>query len=111
MQRINVRVDERLKQEVEAEAREKGVRPSDIVRQALEEHLKRRTPPLNCLELAERLVLAVRGVRLQAPYEDERISVSAGATIADPANLPVERLTDGVHLAKLLGKNLARFVD
>ena len=31
MERINVRVDERLKQELEAEAREKGVSPSDIV--------------------------------------------------------------------------------
>ena len=38
MVRINVRVDERLKNELEAEARERGVRPSDIVRQALEEH-------------------------------------------------------------------------
>ncbi len=34
MQRINVRVDERLKQQLEAEAREKGVSPSDIVREA-----------------------------------------------------------------------------
>jgi antitoxin component of RelBE/YafQ-DinJ toxin-antitoxin module len=32
---INVRVDERLKRELEAEAQERGVRPSDIVRQAL----------------------------------------------------------------------------
>ena len=30
MERINVRVDQRLKQELEAEAREKGVSPSDI---------------------------------------------------------------------------------
>ena len=32
MERINVRVDERLKHELEVEAREKGVKPSDIVR-------------------------------------------------------------------------------
>ena len=44
MERINVRVDERLKQQLEAEAREKGVSPSDIVRQALEEHMRQRTP-------------------------------------------------------------------
>ena len=45
MERINVRVDERLKQELEAEAREKGVRPSDIVRQALEEHMRSADAP------------------------------------------------------------------
>ena len=44
MERINVRVDERLKQQLEAEAREKGVSPSDIVRQALEEHMRQRRP-------------------------------------------------------------------
>ena len=57
MERINVRVDERLKQELETEAREKGVRPSDIVRQALEEHMRSRTPSPNCRDLAERLGL------------------------------------------------------
>ena len=57
MERINVRVEPRLKQELEAEAREKGIRPSDIVRQALEEHMRSRTPRPNCRELAERLGL------------------------------------------------------
>ncbi len=57
MERINVRVDERLKQELETEAREKGVRPSDIVRQALEEHMRSRTPSPNCRDLAERIGL------------------------------------------------------
>ena len=57
MERINVRVDERLKHELEAEAKEKGVRPSDIVRQALQEHLRTRAPRPNCRELAERLGL------------------------------------------------------
>ena len=57
MERINVRVDQRLKQELEAEAREKGVRPSVIVRQ-----VSGGAPPVegstpNCLELAERLGL------------------------------------------------------
>jgi hypothetical protein len=55
MERINVRVEQRLKQQLEAEAREKGVRPSDIVRQALEEHMRRRTPRPNCRDVAERL--------------------------------------------------------
>jgi Ribbon-helix-helix protein, copG family len=55
MERINVRVDERLKSELEAEARERGLSPSDVVRQALLEHFGRRTPRENCRELAERL--------------------------------------------------------
>lgn len=55
MERINVRVEARLKQQLEAEAREKGVRPSDIVRQAIEEHMRRRVPQENCRQLAERL--------------------------------------------------------
>jgi hypothetical protein len=57
MERINIRVDKRLKQELEAEAREKGVRPSVIVRHALEEHMRSRTPRPNCRDLAERLGL------------------------------------------------------
>jgi metal-responsive CopG/Arc/MetJ family transcriptional regulator len=55
MERINVRVNERLKIELEAEARERGISPSEIVRQALLEYLRRRTPRENCRELAERL--------------------------------------------------------
>jgi metal-responsive CopG/Arc/MetJ family transcriptional regulator len=57
MERINVRVDKRLKEELEAEAKEKGVQPSVIVRQALEEHIRARTPHPNCHDLAERLGL------------------------------------------------------
>jgi hypothetical protein len=37
MKRINIRVDSRLKHELEAEAREKGVSLSEIVRRVLEE--------------------------------------------------------------------------
>ncbi len=55
MERINVRVDQRLKRELESEAREKGISPSDIVRQVLEEHMRLRTPRPNCRDLAERL--------------------------------------------------------
>jgi metal-responsive CopG/Arc/MetJ family transcriptional regulator len=54
-ERINVRVDGRMKQELEAEAREKGVKPSEIVRQALEEHMQRRTPRESCYDIAKRL--------------------------------------------------------
>lgn len=55
MERINVRVEPRIKEELEAEAAEKGVKPSDIVRQALQEHMSRRKPRETCLQLAERL--------------------------------------------------------
>jgi metal-responsive CopG/Arc/MetJ family transcriptional regulator len=55
MERISVRVDDRLKRELEAEAREQGVRPSEIVRQVLERHIRERTPRPNARELAERL--------------------------------------------------------
>lgn len=55
MERINVRVDPRLKRELEAEARKQGVRPSDVVRRALEEHLRPCPPSVSCRELAERL--------------------------------------------------------
>jgi len=57
MERINVRVDDLLKQELEAEARIKGVRPSDIVRLALEEHMHAQTPRPNCRDIAERIGL------------------------------------------------------
>jgi metal-responsive CopG/Arc/MetJ family transcriptional regulator len=65
MERINVRVDQRLKQELEAEAREKGVSPSDIVRQALEEHVKQRTPRETCLDIARRI--GILGIYKDAP--------------------------------------------
>lgn len=55
MERINVRVDHQLKKELEAEAKEKGVRPSVIVRQALEEHMRRKTPRESAYDVAKRL--------------------------------------------------------
>jgi hypothetical protein len=55
MGRISVRVDGRLKRELEAEAGERGVRPSDVVREALEEHVRRRAPRQTCLDIARRI--------------------------------------------------------
>jgi hypothetical protein len=55
MERINVRVESRLKQRLEAEAREKGVSPSQIVRQAIEEHLRQQKPGESCYDLAKRV--------------------------------------------------------
>jgi hypothetical protein len=57
MERINVRVEPQLKEQLEAEAKERGVRPSDIVREALQEHIRQRTPKPSCLDLARRIGL------------------------------------------------------
>ncbi|MGC8640612.1 MAG: CopG family transcriptional regulator [Isosphaeraceae bacterium] len=55
MERMSVRVDQNLKRALEAEARERGVRPSDVVRQVLEEHVRRRAPRESCLDIARRI--------------------------------------------------------
>jgi metal-responsive CopG/Arc/MetJ family transcriptional regulator len=55
MERINVRVESRLKQQLEAVARAKGVSPSQVVRQAIEEHLQQQEPSESCYDLAKRL--------------------------------------------------------
>jgi Arc/MetJ-type ribon-helix-helix transcriptional regulator len=57
MQRINIRVDGRLKAEIEAEAKARGLSPSDVVREAIDDHLRRRRPSTTCLEIARRLGL------------------------------------------------------
>ena len=55
MDRINVRIDHQLKGRLEATARERGVKPSEIVRAALAEHLKECPPPVNARQLARQL--------------------------------------------------------
>jgi Ribbon-helix-helix protein, copG family len=55
MERINVRVESQLKQRLELEAKAKGVSPSAIVRQLLEEHYRQPQPRENCHQLAQRL--------------------------------------------------------
>jgi hypothetical protein len=55
--RINVRIDGNLKQEVEAEARERGVSPSEVVREAIEAHVRSRPRKPNCLDIARRIGL------------------------------------------------------
>ena len=54
MERINVRVESQLKQRLESEAKAKGVTPSAIVRQILEEHYLQ-TPGETCLQFARRI--------------------------------------------------------
>lgn len=56
MDRINVRVGQRLKRRLESEAKAKGVRPSQVVRDALEAHLKEE-PGESCLDVLRRLGL------------------------------------------------------
>lgn len=53
LDRINVRVDARLEQQLEASAR--GVSPSDVVRQAIEAHLKQHRPRESAVDLARHL--------------------------------------------------------
>jgi hypothetical protein len=65
MERINVRVDRRLKQQLEAEARARGVSPSEIVRQVLGAHLERLEPRETAYDLAKRL--GILGVYKNAP--------------------------------------------
>lgn len=55
MGRITVRIDDQLRHAVEAEASEEGVSPSEIIRRALEDHVRHRKPPINARQLAERL--------------------------------------------------------
>ncbi|GAC1474382.1 MAG: hypothetical protein NVSMB9_24670 [Isosphaeraceae bacterium] len=64
LERINVRIDGRLKADIEAEARSRGVSPSDVVREALADHLSRRQPRPSCLDVARRigLVGSARGL-------------------------------------------------
>jgi len=55
---INVWVEPRLKQELDDEARQKGVSRSAVVREALETHLVESAPKgRNCLEIARRIGL------------------------------------------------------
>lgn len=67
MERINVRVSKKLKQELEAEARERGVLPSDIVREVLKEHVQNRKPAPTCLEIARRI--GIIGIHKDTPAD------------------------------------------
>jgi hypothetical protein len=54
MGRINVRVNDQLKWQLEEDATTKGL-PSDVVRRAQEEHIRQRSSRLNCRNLGEHL--------------------------------------------------------
>ena len=72
MERINVRVDEQLKHELEAEAREKGISPSEVVREALQEHVRLRSSKESCRELAQRIGLIGCATGLPADLSTNR---------------------------------------
>lgn len=89
-------------------------RPGDLVIRYGDDEFLVLSPAVDresALSRAERLVLAARALRLPPPYETESISVSAAVVVTDPTSIPYERLIDGLHLSKLLGKNVARLVD
>ncbi len=52
-----MRVDRKIKQELEAEAKEKGVSPSEVVRTILAEDLRERPRRESCLDVARRIGL------------------------------------------------------
>ena len=64
MERINVRVDGRLKRKLESEAMAEGTSPSAIVRKLLEERYRDEAPIEDCLQLDRRLGIlgSVRGL-------------------------------------------------
>lgn len=66
-ERMTVRVKKGLKQQLEAEARAKGISPSEVVRQAIEEHLRQQTPRETCYDLAKRL--GIIGVYKDGPAD------------------------------------------
>lgn len=89
-------------------------RPGDVIVRYREDEFLVLAPTdgsAGALELAERVVRSVRALRLPHPYSSTSVTVSVGAIVADPAQIPFDRLEDGLHLAKLLGKNSARLVE
>ncbi|MDR3622653.1 MAG: ribbon-helix-helix protein, CopG family [Paludisphaera borealis] len=67
MDRISFRVEPGLKQQLEAEAKAEGVSPSDLAREALREHLRRRKPRETAYDVAKRL--GIIGVYTDAPSD------------------------------------------
>jgi metal-responsive CopG/Arc/MetJ family transcriptional regulator len=67
MDRINVRLDPLLKEQLDSAARAEGVSPSDVVRAALRAHLKTTRPQPSCLDIAHQI--GIVGVYTDAPSD------------------------------------------
>jgi Arc/MetJ-type ribon-helix-helix transcriptional regulator len=65
MARISVRVDDQQKRQIDDLARRRGVRESDVVREALSRYLRDTSPPESCYEIAQRL--GVIGIARELP--------------------------------------------
>jgi Arc/MetJ-type ribon-helix-helix transcriptional regulator len=71
-ERISVRLDKAMYRRLEAEVQASGKSESDVVRQALAAHLRRRPNPETCLDLARRHRLIGCGKRLPADLSTNR---------------------------------------
>jgi metal-responsive CopG/Arc/MetJ family transcriptional regulator len=67
MDRINVRLDPQLKEQLDSAARAEGVSPSEVVRAALREHFKAKMSGESCLDIAHRI--GVVGIYTDAPAD------------------------------------------
>jgi Arc/MetJ-type ribon-helix-helix transcriptional regulator len=67
MDRINVRLDPQLKEQLDSAARAEGVSPSDVVRAALREHFKAKMPQASCLDIARQI--GIIGIYTDAPAD------------------------------------------
>ncbi len=67
MDRINVRLEPQLKQQLGALARSQDLNPSEVDREALREHLKAKIPRRSCLDIARKL--GVVGIYTDAPSD------------------------------------------
>jgi hypothetical protein len=57
MDKIDIRLDGELKHELQVEARERGITPSEVVRELVQEHVKLRATRGSCLDIARRIGL------------------------------------------------------
>jgi hypothetical protein len=67
MDRISIRVEPDLKRQLEDEAKAAGVRPSNVVGEAIREHLERRKPRESAYDVAKRI--GIVGIYKDAPSD------------------------------------------
>lgn len=57
--------------------------------------------------IADRMVRAVQATPMEPPWQDERLSISVGVSVADDRRLPLESLDAALYAAKAAGKGRA----